>query len=712
MSGTLPDAGFFTRAPDQAPPPVPHADFFPDKPPEPDQNQPSFGTELGAGIVQGVHDLTDLPAQKLASAAGWTAHQLGVAPNWHPGQTTAGADIAHEQQFNQQYGNSIPANIGRYGTQALGAAAEIGAGGGLIGGLARGAAEALPEGAATVAGNIGRFAAGNAPGGVLPKAASLATRGALEGAAATAGTAGAQGTSPSDIAKGALIGSAAGPALGAASKGVGVAGGLFRHLFSSISDTPGLALNSAKAKILESLGRDGIKPEDAVKAMRDLGPDATLADVGGANTRLLAQGVASVPGSGADMAHTTFESRMAEQPTRIGQSVKSAVGGNTDFQGELDALMAKRSADARPLYENAFANDKIGPKEAAQFQRFVNDPIGQEALQRGLRTIQLEKLAANEPFDPAEFGVEKGQNGQWIVAPKEVRGPKGQMMAPQPMPGLRLLDAVKRGFDSIVADNRDQLTGRLNQYGRAVDQVRSSLVSGLRKTFPDYAKALDSWSDPSRAMDALRLGRDALREDADITAQQVANMTSGQKDFFRIGVGRALMDKLESTPDGANAVRRLFGNTALKNRVQAAFDDPQAFQQFQQDMNREAKFAETRNETLKGSQTARRVAAQADMARVMPHVVRALSGDLAGAVHHAAMEGIGRVATPSEHVNAALGKMLFQPGSADELQQQLVGWNPSIWRRGAQAAKAVTRRSAVPGVTSYLENEGKGQPAP
>jgi hypothetical protein len=147
-------------------------------------------------------------------------------------------------------------------------------------------------------------------------------------------------------------------------------------------------------------------------------------------------------------------------------------------------------------------------------------------------------------------------------------------------PNLRLMDAVKRGYDEIVEGFRDPTSGRpnLNQYGRAVNGVRAAYVKDLREMFPRYGSALDAWAGPSRAMDALGMGRRALSNDPEVTAKVIKGLPAADKEFFLTGVARALKDKIEGAADGADATRRIFGNKLIRDKIAAAFDNPAQFE--------------------------------------------------------------------------------------------------------------------------------------
>ena len=180
---------------------------------------------------------------------------------------------------------------------------------------------------------------------------------------------------------------------------------------------------------------------------------------------------------------------------------------------------------------------RIAPtdEEAARVEHFIADPIGQGALQRGLRVIQLEKLADGEAFNPAEYGVIRGEGGKYELE----SGVKN----------VRLMDAVKRGYDEIVEDFRDPRTGRLalNQYGRAVNLVRSAYTNTLRDMYPRYANALDAWGGPSRSIDALQAGRNFLRQEPEEIKRRISTLSTNDQEFYKLGAAATLRKMIATT---------------------------------------------------------------------------------------------------------------------------------------------------------------------
>ena len=165
---------------------------------------------------------------------------------------------------------------------------------------------------------------------------------------------------------------------------------------------------------------------------------------------------------------------------------------------------------------------------------------------------------------------------------------------------------------------------------------------------------------------------------------------------------RAIQDKISGAQDGADVTRRIFGNDLIRKKIAAAFNDPAAFDKFQQQMEAENQFAQTRNAVLKGSQTARRLAGQADMSTPMADAGRQLvSGNLGAAAGSALKSATNYLMQPSQAQSAALGNLLFTPGEAGaaQLQKVLDGLKPGAARKAINLLSGGAKSVALPGAT-------------
>jgi hypothetical protein len=479
--------------------------------------------------------------------------------------------------------------------------------------------------------------------GRVGNVATQTARGGIVG-----GTAGA-GMNEQDPASGAISGAMAGAAIPLA---LGLSGIAVRPGFDAVAARlfPGAASEQATAKVAQAFNRDLITPAEAQAALTRLGPLGGLIDVGGPNVRGLGEAVASKPGVGQQVAEDFLNTRAEGAPSRINAAINVATSDPGNFHATITDLDNARRAAASPKYEAAFSRIVPTPQEAAQVQPFISDPIGQQALNKGLRIIELEKLAQGQSFNPADYGVTRSQDGTFVLG--------------DGVPNLRLMDAVKRGYDVSVEEARDSVTGKLSPMGRAINQARAAYTGQLRDMYPRYGGALDAWGGPSASMDAVRMGRDVLSEDPEMTSAAIAKLSPGDRAFFQAGVARAIKDRANATPDGADTTRRIFGNQLIRDRIAAGFGDPAAFQQFSDAMQNEATFAQTKNAVLSGSPTARRLAAQQDMDYVRPAMIAMGGHPLPAAVD--LLRQVGRAGTgiDTNPVQTAAAQQLFsQPGA-------------------------------------------------
>jgi hypothetical protein len=218
----------------------------------------------------------------------------------------------------------------------------------------------------------------------------------------------------------------------------------------------------------------------------------------------------------------------------------------------------ERSTNAPPLYEQSY-QEGIPTTALPRAAEFMADPIGQEAIQRGLRTIELEHLARGEPFVPELYGVRRATPQESGNAPQPYTRPAGMSPSPAAVeagadpsnpvqvagrwvipenstPNMRLLDAVKQGYDEIVNGLRDPRTNvvQSDRYIRAVDDSRRAFRDHLAEANPTYGEALQAWAGPSSSRDALRRGQEAFGKSTnDIVATNTGGLNPADAPFYR-----------------------------------------------------------------------------------------------------------------------------------------------------------------------------------
>jgi hypothetical protein len=635
----------------------------------------SAQASAGPGIIHGARAAANPLMETGGDVANWLVTHPGIGPEAFvgAGDIQRARDAAEQAQFQQQYGND-PAATGFARATQVAAPLIAGAVVGPVAGAAIRRAGA-PGIADFITGAAGQDAGGWA--GFGTRLASGATSGAIQGGV----TGGAPGA-----ATGAVLGSTVLPILGKAAGWAGARWG----------DTAAPAIQ----KIYRAVVQDGMTPGQLESAVSELGPLGTVADVGGSNVKQLAQAVANSPGPGSQAASQYLGTRAEGQTQRLDDAVKTATGATGSAFDTMEQLSNARRAAAAPAYDNFNNNTTVTPEQVAKLRPFIADPIGQQALQKGVNIARMESVAKGEPFNPGDYGVTQADDGTVALLSPTSATP-------------RMLDAVKRGYDQVLEQYRDPTTGRLvlDQTGNAINNMRASFVQQMRDEFPAYGKALDSWAGPSQDMDAISMGRRALTADPDVTASAVSNLSDSQKQMYQVGMAQAMKDKIASTPDDADATRRLFGNDLIRSRIAAGFggENTPAFQKFQNTVNNEATFAQTKRELLGGSQTAMRTAAIQDMNQPGPDLLapatHLLMGNPAAAGVNLARQAVSpfvnMLTRPSAQTNQFLGNLLFNPaaqrqlfqnltpGQAANLRNQLMGW------QGQQGAQELLNRNRL-----------------
>lgn len=258
------------------------------------------------------------------------------------------------------------------------------------------------------------------------------------------------------------------------------------------------------------------------------------------------------------------------QPGAVTGAVDQALGAGNVYEAAAQ-LSAQRSGAARPLYEMAFSSPKQVWSE--RIGQMIDDPIGQDALKRGVRIQQLEALARGEKFDPQAYGIQGfNEAGDPIISGT---------------PNLRLLDSVKRGFDDIIEGYRDKTSRQvvLDEYGRAVNQVRGAYRGALDEAaevagIPEYRQARQAWAGPSEHLDALEDGRKFLQMDPEQIAQRLAGLSDSGREAYRLGAARSIKDIAAQTPRGGDAGRKVLSSDYVQSKLGALFETPDQFRTF------------------------------------------------------------------------------------------------------------------------------------
>lgn len=375
--------------------------------------------------------------------------------------------------------------------------------------------------------------------------------------------------------RGALIGGGVGAAAPAVIAGVTGA-------TRAIGRATGLAADSnAERMILRDLARDSVTPEELAARAREAGDaPAMITDLAGENVAQSAQVVARTPGPGRDIAARELSARGgANQAERLTRQVRDLVSDD-DFAQGVEAVARRRAMQAAPNYERAYA---VTLPRDLRLQRFLNDPDVRAGVRAGIDSARREALANDQAFDLAALGVRLGRNG-------DVQLVGGGTPT-------RLFDAAKRGLDEMIEASRGE-GGRATSRTRELTQLREAMLREVDRLNPAFAEARRAYADQSALISAAQDGRRLLSlrpEEFERGARDIAQMSPPEREFFRLGVARALLDRIEGATDAQDLTRlnRIFGTPAIRQRLRAAFDSEDDYRRFAGAMLREVNMART-----------------------------------------------------------------------------------------------------------------------
>lgn len=276
------------------------------------------------------------------------------------------------------------------------------------------------------------------------------------------------------------------------------------------------------------------------------------------------------------------------------------------------------------------------------------------------------------------------------------------------VPGLKLqtLDYVKQALDDMIGTAKN--AGRRGEASRLTG-MKKDLVAELDRldtTGGRYAEARATYSGPSQSVEALELGGDFLKMSTGEIRATLKGMGPGDQEFARVGAAQRLRDMVDAAGDNRDAVARIFGNKATRDRIEAMFGQV-ATARMAKAMSAENMMTRTNRFVRGGSQTMDKAAEMAEGRSVGSQVGEdALKGYLAGGWR-------GALALPMMNQGRAAIANIFQGMPLDvriEMAKRLTATGPEAQSAVAKLPQVPASRQADPFKNARIVSGGGAIP--
>jgi hypothetical protein len=441
------------------------------------------------------------------------------------------------------------------------------------------------------------------PGGQARTATTLAK--ALQAAKVGAGYGAAQGVGEStaqdieglggDALSGAALSAVAGGGLSGAGSAIG---GIASNITQRMS--PGKlqdqirgsgATQVAREKLAEALGRDARgtlaqtpgaltnATDMAARRMQKLGPEATIADAGGASSRQLLDTLATLPGRTKQLVEGLIRERQSGRAGRLSAAADESLGTKgAEYQNTIQSLIDRKATEAAPLYKQLEGMSVRVDNELNSLLKASDSAHGSAELSAKLRREVPINISALKAGDDIPFAA---------------------------------LDSIKRSLYDLGKDAKINNPNISNDY----NSLRVALINKMDDLSPKneagsiYKQARNAFSSPAQLQDAVESGRGAMKTDAIGVSDMMKGMTQDQVDAFKVGALQSLRDKV-GTESGQTSLLKMWKEPATSGKLKEIFGND--YKKFAADVAREARLKEL-EAVGRGSQTASRLYAAGDL---------------------------------------------------------------------------------------------------
>lgn len=315
-----------------------------------------------------------------------------------------------------------------------------------------------------------------------------------------------------------------------------------------------------------------VKPNLIKKSIETNTP---IADLAGFDVRQLAQLAKSKNAIANNILSTHAESELSKQPSKLTEIINKTLGNKSKIQN-LDMIQAKYEAEAKPMYDKAFASGDL-----AQIDPTIAQTASDEFLQKYIKQARSSAM--------------------------------GRGLKDLPDTDISVLDAAKRKMDDAISVA--QRTGE-KEDARAIMGLKNELVNQIDSVVPEYKQARSIASERFKLEEAQNTASKIVKgENAEAIGEIMPTLSPAEKDAFTIGLRDEMMRQIaENAKTGrTNIAEKMFGNNdnyKVRQNLRAALGDTD-YTKLMTDIDPLVQSGFNASQLIGGSQTAEKTALHA-----------------------------------------------------------------------------------------------------
>ena len=298
---------------------------------------------------------------------------------------------------------------------------------------------------------------------------------------------------------------------------------------------------------------------------RSIDTKTPLLYFGGNNVQRLAQTAKLLNTNAEDLLAKVSAETLSKQPAQLTDIVNKSLSSKSKLQN-LDDIMGKYEAEAKPMYNKAF---EVG--DIPETSNLVKDDL----LQKYIKTARGSAVG------------------------RELKG--------LPDTHIKVLDAAKKKIDDAI--------GVANRSGereeaRALQNLNSELKSNIDSIVPEYAQARSMAAERFKLEEAQNTAAKIVRAETPEAIEKIMpTLSPAEKEAFTIGLRDEIMKQISSSKStNSNIAYKIFGdseNYIVRKNLRAALGDAE-YGKLMETVNPLVEAGKNVSKLMSGSPTAQR----------------------------------------------------------------------------------------------------------